>query len=227
MLKTFRERLALKRDRQSQKGFTLIELSIVLVIIGLLIGGVIKGQDLIDSTKSTKLATEFDSYVSAFQSYRERFRAAPGDDNVDRFGTTETGNGNGVINGGWGGGAGTESRNSWTHLRAAGFIPFSPGISAANPMPDDDAVPVNTFGGDVQIIQAAGNAIGLQVTVTGLLCMDAIPGKAAATLDAKLDDGTANGGRIRASIDAGAGPAAPAGAAYPSEIDHVVCMELR
>ena len=45
--------------KRNQSGFTLIEIAIVLVIIGLLLGGVLKGQELINSAKVKNLATDF------------------------------------------------------------------------------------------------------------------------------------------------------------------------
>lgn len=62
-----------------KKGFTLVELSIVLVIIGLLIGGVLVGQSLIDSAKLNKLQKQISQYDIAVGLFISQFRAYPGD----------------------------------------------------------------------------------------------------------------------------------------------------
>ncbi|HQS44423.1 MAG TPA: type II secretion system protein, partial [Methylotenera sp.] len=63
-----------------QIGFTLIELSIVLVIIGLLMGGVLKGQELINSAKVKNMANDFRSVQTQIYTYQDKFKALPGDD---------------------------------------------------------------------------------------------------------------------------------------------------
>jgi prepilin-type N-terminal cleavage/methylation domain-containing protein len=86
-----------------RKGFTLVELSIVLVIIGLLIGGVLKGQSMIENAKVKRIISDTDGLVSAVYAYQDKFNALPGDDNS--VGATATGaaacaaigNGNGVF----------------------------------------------------------------------------------------------------------------------------------
>lgn len=62
-------------------GFTLIELSIVLVIIGLLAGGVLVGQDLIHAAQLRKVTTEFEILETATNTFRLKFNALPGDYN--------------------------------------------------------------------------------------------------------------------------------------------------
>ena len=66
--------------KNQQKGFTLVEIAIVLVIIGLLMGGVLKGQELINSAKVKNFANDFRSISSFVYAYQDRFRALPGDD---------------------------------------------------------------------------------------------------------------------------------------------------
>ena len=63
-----------------QRGFTLIEIAIVLVIIGLLLGGVLKGQELIDSAKVKNLATDYKNIPIFIYGYQDKFKALPGDD---------------------------------------------------------------------------------------------------------------------------------------------------
>ena len=65
---------------KKQAGFTLIELAIVLVIIGLLLGGVLKGQELINSAKVKNFAADFRNIPVAIYGYQDKFKALPGDD---------------------------------------------------------------------------------------------------------------------------------------------------
>src|SRR6267154_510019 len=89
--------------KRSQSGFTLIEIAIVLVIIGLLLGGVLKGQELINSARVKNLATDFRNIPVFIYGYQDKFKALPGDDiaAVSHVGATASGNGNGVIDGNW------------------------------------------------------------------------------------------------------------------------------
>src|SRR5947208_13835939 len=64
---------------QKQQGFTLIEIAIVLVIIGLLLGGVLKGQELITAARVRNLAAQLDGVKIAYLGFQDRYRALPGD----------------------------------------------------------------------------------------------------------------------------------------------------
>jgi prepilin-type N-terminal cleavage/methylation domain-containing protein len=63
-------------QRQTQ-GFTLVEISIVLVIIGLLLGGLLKASELITSARVRELISQQDGIRAAYYSFLERFRAIP------------------------------------------------------------------------------------------------------------------------------------------------------
>lgn len=67
---------------KSKAGFTLVELSIVLVIIGLLIGGILVGQSLIDAAKISKEAKRLTQYSIAFVNFRQKFKQEAGDSNL-------------------------------------------------------------------------------------------------------------------------------------------------
>jgi prepilin-type N-terminal cleavage/methylation domain-containing protein len=62
-----------------KKGFTLVELSIVLVIIGLLVGGVLVGQSLIESVKMQSFVRQFQQLDAAVASFKSKFQSIPGD----------------------------------------------------------------------------------------------------------------------------------------------------
>lgn len=91
----------------SGQGFTLIELSIVLVIIGLIVGGVLTGQDLIKAAETRATIGQIEKYNTAINTFRTKYNSIPGDvPNDDNFGletrtnTTGRGDGNGLIEGG-------------------------------------------------------------------------------------------------------------------------------
>ena len=93
----------------SQRGFTLIELSIVLVIIGLIVGGVLVGQDLIRAAEIRATISQYEKYNTAVNTFRGKYNAIPGDiayTDANSFALTTTtltsvsaANGNGLIDG--------------------------------------------------------------------------------------------------------------------------------
>ena len=68
----------LTHDR-SQAGFTLVELAIVMIIIGLLIGGILKGQELIQNAQVTATSSQVKAIESAMTTFRDSYNAVPGD----------------------------------------------------------------------------------------------------------------------------------------------------
>ncbi len=63
-----------------QSGFTLVEIAIVLVIIGLLLGGILKGQEMITQARIKNVTNDFNGTTAAYFSYQDRYKAVPGDD---------------------------------------------------------------------------------------------------------------------------------------------------
>ena len=102
-----------------KKGFTLVELSIVLVIIGLLIGGILVAQSLIDSTKVQAQVRQFQQFDIAVSNFRNNYRSIPGDS--DKF--TPNGNNDGLIKDGAISSLAftSEVANFWKHLSDAGL----------------------------------------------------------------------------------------------------------
>src|SRR3989441_3481138 len=86
-----------------QQGFTLVEIAIVLVIIGLLLGGILKGQEMITQAKIKNVMADFSGISAAYHGYQDRYRAIPGDDAGAARWTSPAGvvagNGNGVVSG--------------------------------------------------------------------------------------------------------------------------------
>src|SRR6266576_5502208 len=118
--------------RKSQ-GFTLVEIAIVLVIIGLLLGGILKGQEMITQARIKNAINDFNGITVAVTSYQDRYRFLPGDDKGASTRWTvqapASGDGDGVIAGNYNftvtappTGA-QESNLFWQHLRIAGFVP--------------------------------------------------------------------------------------------------------
>ena len=68
---------------RNSKGFTLIEMAIVLVIIGIIIGAVVKGQDLVENAKSKQFASKLQAWQIALNTYYDRKGRYPGDDAKD------------------------------------------------------------------------------------------------------------------------------------------------
>jgi prepilin-type N-terminal cleavage/methylation domain-containing protein len=220
--------------KSQQSGFTLVEIAIVLVIIGLLLGGILKGQELINSAKVKNLANDFRVIPTYIYAYQDKFKTLPGDDPqvVPHVGATGTQGanppaGNGVIDGAWNAAAnsGLESALFWQHVRLANL--------AAGPTDTGDAtyIPTNAVGGKLGIsstttaqIQIAGMTGTYQVCSTGVL------GKFAKQLDIQMDDGNTATGSMRAVADGAAmGSAAIANnVAPPVGIDdalpYTVCM---
>jgi len=115
--------------KNRQSGFTLVEIAIVLVIIGLLLGGVLKGQELINSAKIKNLVADMNGISTAVYAYQDRFKALPGDDGTaaTRWTSTTAGNASATLTGAFNSGTVTdESRLFWQHLRLAGFIGGDP-----------------------------------------------------------------------------------------------------
>src|SRR5882762_1708651 len=98
--------------KSRQQGFTLVEIAIVLVIIGLLLGGILKGQEMITQAKIKNVIADFSGVSAAYHGYQDRYRAIPGDDpNADTRWTTPTaatkGDGNGIVAGTYNNGGAT------------------------------------------------------------------------------------------------------------------------
>lgn len=195
--------------KKTQSGFTLIELAIVLVIIGLLLGGVLKGQELINSAKVKNMATDFKNIQVYIYGYQDKFRALPGDDakandHVANGTVATTGGtvGNAVIEGSWNSTTVTEeSALFWQHVRLAGL--------AAGPVSTADAsyFPTNADGGRIGVQSVAGFTKITGMSGAYVICSDGILGKFAKQLDVALDDGETSTGSVRAT------PAATTGAA--------------
>ena len=192
--------------KSHQKGFTLVEIAIVLVIIGLLLGGVLKGQELINSAKVKNLANDFRTIPVFIYGYQDKFKRLPGDDPeaASRFGSNGklaslSGQkpGNGVIEGAWDSTDVTsENVLFWQHVRLAGFASGSTDFSDKA----SASLPSNAEGGQIGITMTPPIS-GLSGTY--YLCSSGINSKLALQLDTTMDDGKATNGTLRAMETSG------------------------
>lgn len=193
--------------KYKQTGFTLIELSIVLVIISLIVGGVIGGKSLIESAKINATITDVNQYRAAMNNFQLQYDALPGDfreaTSYWTGGVTNNGNGDGkisllpdLI----------ETANSWEHLSLAGIIEGSydgaPGLIDGNTRFDFPKTPHDTYWwmqyypiSYVGVTYYEGHTIRTGINTTGHWC-PGTPLSAVLSIEKKIDDGMPHGGKI-------------------------------
>jgi hypothetical protein len=171
------------------------------MIVTLLIGGVLRGAEMVNQARIKDTIYDFGAVSSAYLAYYDRYKALPGDDTnaATRWAafSARSGNGDGVISGSYNDmppvnpatmtiDASTgESLNFWWHLRLAGFLVGpSSGATAASP-------PANSFGGVVGVQSAGAGLVGL------ISCASSVPGKIAIGVESMLDDQRPQAGTMR------------------------------
>ena len=186
--------------KNQQQGFTLIEIAIVLVIIGLLLGGVLKGQELITSARVRNMISQQDGIKAAYFGFLDRYRALPGDYSAATTnikGATQNGDGNGQI-------TGEEAIAAWDHLSHAGFINGSYVYTASTT--NDTTTPKNPYAGYLQLVYDGyyGDATSAAGSTNSTLRHNLKTGKQVpvsilAEVDRKIDDGNPYGGAFQVS----------------------------
>ncbi|WP_206202400.1 prepilin-type N-terminal cleavage/methylation domain-containing protein [Thermodesulfobacterium sp. TA1] len=174
------------------KGFTLVELAIVLVIIGIILGAVLKGQELIYNAKVKRVQSQIKEFAAAFYTYYDKYGYYPGDDPTasNKWSGAPNGNGDGLVAGGYCDNAGEESCYIWRHLRYANIISGDPNESTPA-----NLLPKHIFGGSIDMFTGT-YTIGGQ-TRSGLwLTLRNIEAQAAEAIDRAMDDGKCTTGSI-------------------------------
>jgi prepilin-type N-terminal cleavage/methylation domain-containing protein len=231
--------------KQKQQGFTLVEIAIVLVIIGLLLGGILKGQEMITQAKIKNVIADMSGVSAAMYGYQDRYRALPGDDSKagGRWTATAPGDGNGIITGVYTVDV-TAAPNTavlaneagffWHHLRLAGFIsgsgreqPFN-AVSGKMGVQTSDGSDPATSGTFATGVLSDGGTPGTRFTSL-MLCSANLPDKIAISVDSQTDDGIGTSGTVRGQRQAGPNPAIGATATVYTEdgvSTYVVCRQM-
>lgn len=216
--------------KSAQNGFTLVEIAIVLVIIGLLLGGILKGQEMITQAKTKNVIADFSGISAAYHGYQDRYRAIPGDDNGAAARWTSppavSGNGNGQV-------AGTYNADCtaatlpetclwWEHLRRSGFV------AGSGPQQ-----PFNAAAGMIGVQTGDGAGGAIFGGFSGLIiCSANLPDKIAIAVDTQMDDGVPSTGTVRGMLQTvpnpplGSGTAATAAYAETGTNVYILCRAL-
>lgn len=175
---------AINRLKKSQAGFTLVEIAIVLVIIGLLIGGVLKGQAMVQNAKVKRVVKQADEFRAAVMTFYDKYGVYPGDENLAAIppnGADAEGNGNGQIQA-------AERFEVFRDLSLAGLI--SGTFTGAN-------APTHPFGDTVEILWV--NPPGAATPLSHYIQFFNLPADVCLEIDTKYDDGNWQTGSISGS----------------------------
>lgn len=196
--------LALNR-RKSHAGFTLIEISIVLIIIGLLLGGVLKGQTMVKNSKIKRIAADAQAFMAATNAYLDSYWALPGDD------LTATTNTRWGVNGGDGAGTigpGAASNDAifipidfaQENARAIGHLRCAQLLNGRCVLPTAAAdLPRNAVGGNIGIDDGNSPEDDMLDITTKVICQNNLEWDYALVYDTQFDNGLPGTGEIRGS----------------------------
>lgn len=192
-------------ERRRSAGYTLIEVALALVIIALLVGGILKGWQLVQASRVRTLIETSSAIQSAYFAFHDRFGRVPGDWNRVAAGAAI-----GVPLNGGGNDSGrldttpgdpwTESNAFWEHLAGAGFIHGEYRGTPAEPTVDNERTPLNVFNRPI-IIGRTADFEGATVVRRHVIIGRGAPVGMLRELDNKLDDGKPGRGRVRATVD--------------------------
>ncbi len=188
--------------RHAQAGFTLAEIAIVAVLVGLLFGGAIAGRSIVIQARIKLVASQFNGVHTAHLYYVDRYVAMPGDDPraTTRWPSrAKDGNGDSRLSGTYRdpppagdpmaaltvNATEGETLNYWWHLRLAELVALPP------PEVSIVAQPLNPFGGIVGVQQ---DAMGFPVLA---VCQANLPAEIAIGVEAQLDELSPARGSLR------------------------------
>ena len=187
-----------------QQGFTLVEMAIVLVIIGLLLGGILKGQELITSARVCNIADQNSGVQAAYYGFIDRYRQVPGDWSATSAaqaipGVTTGGDADGRLDGNppW-----VEALALWEQLSKSGFLQgnYLGGNSQPN-QNDTNLAPRNAFNGFLMLFNSSDYIdAGTPSVKLNLVLGAGIPVNVLAELDRKIDDGLPQTGVLRHAL---------------------------
>ncbi|MBL8642492.1 MAG: hypothetical protein JNK21_01055 [Rhodospirillaceae bacterium] len=215
------------------RGMTVIELAFTISIVGLMMFFALKGKDVIEGMRSVAVMYEMEQYQRLIVGYQDTYDELPGDDprSPNRWNrpsaltvVTETVTaslaGNSKLDGKLYevGNPGGEQFAAWRDLRFSGALEGDPKFEGTS------ALPENPFGGFYGLDE--GN-LGQK---EGSLCATRIPGRAAQRIDAKMDDGRINSGKVVAtskfSIEDRHHFPAPDTEPYNIEKEYIICIPM-
>lgn len=206
----------------NKQGFTLIELSIVIVIIGLIAGGILVGRDLIRAAEIRAQIAQIERFNTTTNTFRLKYNCLPGDcANIQQFGLGQTG---GPGENGDGNGSLFESGSSirtkelinfWYHLAQAGLIAenakgYTDGVIPAIPGVDTPALKLtgttiqnaasstsNPKGGVLVIAQSRNGHSWYLASDTAWGAVQTVyQGQTLYAIDSKIDDGYPRSGNM-------------------------------
>ena len=199
----------IEMNNKKQAGFTLVEIAIVLVIIGLLLGGILKGQELINSARVRNMADQNSGVQAAYFGFIDRYRQVPGDWLKDGAQGATAAIGVTISTGGIGNGridnTLVEGAAAWEQMGRANFL--GGGFTPATVTPTTLAMysgnaPTNAFAGSLVLTRNKGFSGQAAARLT-LHIGPNVPVSIARELDVKVDDGLPNSGILRMTMPDG------------------------
>lgn len=177
-----------KHVPQDLPGFSLIEIALVLIVIGVLAGAIFKGQDILEAARIRSTLNDIDRIRTAAALYQDTFGQWPGNDPLakSRFGADVTnGRGDGII-------SGDEISQFWVHLAKAGHL-------------SDNTAPSSKLGGTFTI-EGDRTLNRNFLVLSGPENSGILTPKQAASLKAKAGENNPSGGLLYITEGAGAVP---------------------
>lgn len=199
---------------EQNSGFTLIELAIAIVIIGLLISGIVAGQSIITSAKRQDFIADLRKFDTAIKAFELEYNGVPGDfrEANDFWASATSGDGDHMIE------TDAEAHQAWLHMNLAGIMPgtfsgagavYTAGVNAPELPYDNTTAALMTIAayswGDGSVISTRfkPREIGVTIIPSGLAVDDGddlntttITGRDGYYIDKKIDDGLPGTGKM-------------------------------